>query len=81
MTDFPQGDPLHPQRPGAEAPTEPRPSELEDHLNTVTSQDLSAPGEAGKVDVPTPGSQVEDEGPIGEGGPLMGPDSGAGGGY
>ncbi len=80
MSDLPEGDPLKPRRPGAEAPTEPLPGELESDLEQVESQDVGAPGEP-YPDWPTAAAQDQDEGPLGEGGQLRGPDAGAGGGF
>ncbi len=62
------------------AETEPRPSELESRLDEIEQQDLAAPGPEAKGDWPV-AMQTDDEGPLGEGGQLRGPDAGAGGGF
>ena len=59
--------------------TEPRPSELVNHLEQVEKQDLATDEPVPKPDWPTAAAQNEDEGPLGEGGMLMGPDAGGGG--
>jgi hypothetical protein len=80
MTDFPQGDPLKPRRPGFDEGADEHPGQAE--VDQVASQDITGPGEAGKVvDAPTPAAQDQDEGPLGEGGQLRGPDAGGGGGF
>ena len=63
-------------------PTEPRPRELVDQLDEIEKQDLNP--DAGRPQRPEPdwpsyGLGGEDEGPLGEGGQLRGPDAGGGG--
>jgi hypothetical protein len=68
-----------PSRPQMATGAEPMPSELEARLDQIEGQDLTAPGKEATHERPyaLPG---EDEGPLGEGGQLRGPDAGAGGG-
>jgi hypothetical protein len=86
----PRGDPLKPQR-DLTGEAEPRPTELEERLDEVESQNLGEVGAGpdGRVprppdedvtsnpEPPGPALQGEDEGPQGEGGQDLG---GAGGG-
>jgi hypothetical protein len=60
-------------------PTEPRPNELVSELERIEKQKLDTDHPVAKPDWPTPMAQAEDEGPLGEGGQLRGPDSGGGG--
>ncbi len=62
------------------AEEKPRPGELESELAGIEQQDAAAGGAEGKKDWPV-AMQADDEGPLGEGGQLQGPDAGAGGGY
>jgi hypothetical protein len=57
------------------------PSELESELNRVEGQDVGAPGQEAHPNPPVAGAPAEDEGPLGEGGQLRGPDAGGGSGF
>ena len=70
-----------PTRIDPPAETEPRPSELVSELDRIEQQKLDTDESVEKPDWPTPMAQAEDEGPLGEGGQLRGPDAGAGGGF
>jgi hypothetical protein len=63
-------------------PTEPRPQELVNRLDEVEQQDLNPPAGTParpEPDWPSYGLGGEDEGTLGEGGQLRGPDAGGGG--
>lgn len=68
-----------PKRIEPQEPLEPRSSELESRLEEVENQDVTAPGMENTPSWPGPASPAEDEGPLGEGGQLRGPDAGGGG--
>ena len=70
-----------PTRIDPQAETEPRPSELVSELDQIEQQDLSTDEPVDKPNWPTPMAQAEDEGPLGEGGQLRGPDASSGSGY
>jgi hypothetical protein len=61
--------------------TEPRPSELDSRLEEVENQDVTAPGTENTPSWPVAAPPAEDEGPLGEGGQLRGPDAGGGSGF
>lgn len=67
-----------PKRPDFDTGVDPeRPSELASRLDEIESQDLQGEGTQQPRPYALPG---EDEGPLGEGGQLRGPDAGGGGG-
>jgi hypothetical protein len=60
------------------ADTEPRPQELVDRLDKIEQQDEGTDERVEEPDWPTYGGPADDEGPLGEGGQLMGPDASSG---
>ena len=65
-----------PRRPDFVEPVEPMPAELQQRLDRIERQSLAGEGEPHPRPYALPG---EDEGPLGEGGQLRGPDAGGGG--
>ena len=57
------------------------PSELVSELDRIEQQKLDTDESVEKPDWPTPMGPAEDEGPLGEGGQLRGPDAGGGSGF
>jgi hypothetical protein len=88
---LPHGDSLKPER-DLQGEVDPRPSELESRLDEIEQQSLAEAGSGIDNPPPRPVEDVpqgpgraalpgEDEGPLGEGGQLRGPDAGGGGGF
>lgn len=65
-----------PRRPDFEEPVQPMGDELESRMDEIEGQDLTGKGTPHPRPYALPG---EDEGPLGEGGQLRGPDAGGGG--
>ncbi|MEW6153042.1 MAG: hypothetical protein AB1673_03495 [Actinomycetota bacterium] len=65
-----------PRRPDFVEPVKPMGDELERRMDEIEDQDLTGEGRQQPRPYALPG---EDEGPLGEGGQLRGPDAGGGG--
>lgn len=66
-----------PSRPDFVTGAKPMPGELQERLDKIEEQDITAPGDSKTKERPY-ALQGEDEGPLGEGGQLRSPDAGGG---